>query len=111
MSCVVPPEPVILTALAPPEHHEDSVKDFCGEELLEAAAADSAIIDDEPIVTRKVRFTRLTTKRRLTCILSRWQELWSYYCRSSKPDYTSTSIDYLQCTTTEIMFVIFTANA
>ncbi|KAH9899451.1 MFS general substrate transporter [Cubamyces lactineus] len=59
MSRIVPPEPVFLTALAPLEHREDSVKGYCEEEVLRAAAADSAIIDDEPIVTRK--------------------ELWSYY--------------------------------
>ena len=63
MSCVVPPEPVILTALGPLEHREESVKDSYGEELLEAAAADSAIIDDEPIVTRKVRIISIPDVR------------------------------------------------
>lgn len=58
MSLLVAPEAVIPTASAPLDGVEDS-----GEEVLEVVAAVSAIIDDEPIVTRRVRIIGIIGER------------------------------------------------
>ena len=53
MSHLAPLEAVIPTSLAPLDDHEDSAKGSC-DGISEFAVVGSAI-DDEPVVTRKVR--------------------------------------------------------